>query len=100
KKDAGVVTTREEDRGLLDATTVRERRVLAILCVPMRLRGQTVGVIYLDHRFRPDAFHPGDVEPLRVFADQAALAIEGAELRLERERALAQLEAAREQLRA
>lgn len=100
KKDAGVVTTREEDRGLLDATTVRERRVLAILCVPMRLRGRTVGVIYLDHRFRPDAFHPGDVEPLRVFADQAALAIEGAELRIERERALAQLEAAREQLRA
>lgn len=100
QRGAGVVTTREEDRGLLLGTTIQERKVLAILCVPMRLRGSTLGVIYLDHRFRPDAFHPEDVEPLRLFADQAALAIEGAELRARRERAEAQLEQARDQLRA
>lgn len=100
KGEAGVVTTREEDAALLGLTTVRERHVLAILCVPMRLRGKTVGVVYLDHRFRPDAFRPDDVEPLRLFADQAALAIEGEELRAERERALLQLEQAKAQLAA
>lgn len=100
QRGAGVVTTREEDRSLLLGTTIQERKVLAILCVPMRLRGQALGVIYLDHRFRPDAFHPGDVEPLRLFADQAALAIESMELQARRERAEAQLEQARDQLRA
>ena len=94
----GVVTTREEDRGLLDATTMRERRVVAILCVPMRLRGETVGVIYLDHRFLADAFRAEDIEPLRLFADQAALAIESDSLTSERQEGRRELDRVRERL--
>ena len=60
----GLATTREEDHGLLDASTMRARHVVAVLCVPMRLRGKAIGVIYLDHRFYPDAFRPEDVGPL------------------------------------
>lgn len=94
----GVVTTREEDEPLLAGTTVRERHVLAILCVPMRLRGRAVGVIYLDHRFLADAFRPEDVEPLRVFADQAALALEARELSAARAEERRELERARARL--
>ncbi len=75
----GVVTTREEDRDLRDVTSVADRRVLAILCAPLRLRGEVRGVLYLDHRFRPDAFVEADLPLVEAFADQAALALEEAE---------------------
>ena len=77
----GLSTTREEDADVLDVPSVQARRVLSIMCAPMRLRGQVRGVLYLDHRFRKDAFGAADLEPLSTFADQAALAIETAELR-------------------
>jgi transcriptional regulator with GAF, ATPase, and Fis domain len=81
EQGAGLVTTREQDASVLDASSVMARRVLAICCVPLRLRDEVQGVLYLDHRFRPDAFSEDDLPVLAVFADQAALAIETAELR-------------------
>ena len=52
----------------------------------MRLRGETVGAIYLDNRFQPDAFHESALGGLCLFADQSALALEAAELRAEQAR--------------
>lgn len=80
----GVVTTREEDAHLLDVPSVQERRVLSILCVPMRLRNEVRGVLYLDHRFHKDAFDEKDLEILGTFAVQSALALETAEARTRR----------------
>lgn len=77
----GLVTTREEDADVLNVSSVQARRVLSILCVPMRLRGAVEGVLYLDHRFVEGAFSEDDLPVLATFADQAALAIETAELR-------------------
>ena len=79
----GLVTTREEDADVLGVPSVQARRVLSIICAPMRLRGQVRGVLYLDHRFRRDAFASADLDALCTLADQAALAIETAELRSE-----------------
>jgi transcriptional regulator with GAF, ATPase, and Fis domain len=79
--DRGLVTTAEDDQDVLDASSVVQRKVLAIICVPLRLRGETKGVLYLDHRFREDAFGEEDLPLLRSFADQAAVALETAELR-------------------
>ncbi|MGE0711980.1 MAG: sigma 54-interacting transcriptional regulator [Planctomycetota bacterium] len=95
----GLVTTREEDADVLDVTSVAERRVRSIACVPMRLRGEVLGVLYLDHRFTTDAFIPEDLPYLRVFADQAALALETAELASDRARVTAHLREAREELK-
>ncbi len=94
----GLVTL-EEDRAILDGTTLRGKRILAILCAPMRLRGKVVGVIYLDHRFLRDPFQRGDLDPLRLFADQAALTIEVVELEAKREQAQEQLEQVQGELR-
>jgi len=80
REERGLVTTSEEDRDVVEVSSVRERRVLSIACVPMRLRGETKGILYLDHRFTKDAFTEEDLSILRVFADQAALALETAEL--------------------
>lgn len=75
-----VVTSREEDADLLDASSVQARRVRSVACVPMRLRGKLEGVLYLDHRFEHQAFDEHDLPCLEAFADQAMLALETAEL--------------------
>jgi len=96
----GLVTTREADADVLDASSVQARRVLSIACAPLRLRGRLAGVLYLDHRFARDAFREEDLAALQTFADQAALAIETAELRADRDRlssSLQELEALRRQ---
>ncbi len=72
----GLVTTSEQDRDVIDATSVKQRRVVSILCVPLRLRGEIRGVLYLDHRLTRGAFTEEDLPILRPFADQAALALE------------------------
>ncbi|MCA8924995.1 MAG: sigma 54-interacting transcriptional regulator [Planctomycetes bacterium] len=77
----GLVTTREEDADVLEVSSVQANRVVSILCVPLRLRGEVRGVLYLDHRLHGAAFSTEDLPILRTFADQAALALETAELR-------------------
>jgi transcriptional regulator with GAF, ATPase, and Fis domain len=81
----GVVTSQEEDRDLKSVTSVVERRVRSIIAVPLRLRGEIVGVLYLDHRFDHQAFSADDLPCLNAFADQAALAWETAELYADRD---------------
>jgi serine/threonine-protein kinase PknK len=80
RDERGLVTTSEEDQDLVDVSSIQARRVLAIACVPLRLRGQPLGVLYLDHRFDKAAFGEADLPFLRTFADQAALALETADL--------------------
>ncbi len=65
----------------------------AILCVPLRLKDKTVGVVYVDNRLQAGIFTPDDLELLNAIAASAAVAIENARLyavavekgRLERE---------------
>jgi len=79
-REEGLVTTSEADADLLEVTSVKARRVRSIACVPLRLRGATLGALYLDHRFARGAFTAGDLPVLSAFADQAALALETARL--------------------
>ncbi|MCO5166701.1 MAG: sigma 54-interacting transcriptional regulator [Planctomycetes bacterium] len=80
-----VITTSEEDQDLREVSSVQARKVLSILCVPMLLRGEPRGVLYLDHRFDPRAFSEQDLPVVAAFADQAAVALETAELLAARE---------------
>ncbi|MCA8922889.1 MAG: sigma-54-dependent Fis family transcriptional regulator [Planctomycetes bacterium] len=77
----GLVTTHESDSDVLRVSSVMARKVLAILCAPMSLRGEIWGVLYLDHKRERDAFGEQDLTILGTFASQAALAMETAELR-------------------
>jgi len=52
----------------------------SILCLPMRTRGEVIGVIYIDNKIKSGAFNRDDQELLEVFAVQAAVAIENARL--------------------
>jgi serine/threonine-protein kinase PknK len=53
-------------------------RLRSILCLPVRARGRVIGVLYLDHRYRPGVFASADMTLLEAFADQVGLAIESA----------------------
>jgi transcriptional regulator with GAF, ATPase, and Fis domain len=79
ERKAPLVTSREEDQDVRDVSSIRRRRVLAIACVPLLLRDEVHGVLYLDHRFDPEAFQEQDVPILAAFADQAVLALAVAE---------------------
>lgn len=52
----------------------------SILCVPLRVRDRVIGAIYADNRIRSGIFCEADLDILTAFADQAAVAIENAQL--------------------
>ncbi|WP_438025415.1 AAA family ATPase [Sorangium sp. So ce233] len=52
--------------------------VLSLLAIPLSHRGRLLGVLYLEHREAPGAFHEKRVELLSVLASQAAIAVENA----------------------
>jgi len=99
-QDRAVLTTSEMDADVREVSSVQARRVLSILCVPLRQRGAAIGVLYLDHRFTPTAFTAQDVPVVEAFADQAALALETAERAAHERAAAGRLTSAQRELEA
>ena len=56
-------------------STMRKWGVHSLLGVPMILRGEVIGLMFLDDGERPRAFGQADVERASTFADLAAVAI-------------------------
>jgi transcriptional regulator with GAF, ATPase, and Fis domain len=54
--------------------------IMSILCVPLSIKGQIIGTIYLDNRTIPGIFSSRDVSFLESFAHLTALAIENARM--------------------
>ncbi|MEM1418654.1 MAG: sigma-54-dependent Fis family transcriptional regulator, partial [Myxococcota bacterium] len=97
-----VTVDAQGDRRLDEYLSVHKLLLRSVACLPIAGRRGVLGVLYLEHRLRAGRFRDADVELLRAFADQAAIALENAELlaRLEEQRAEladanAQLEAAK-----
>jgi len=73
--------------------SVMSLRLRSILCVPLRVKDQVLGVVYVDNRLQAGIFTPDHLELLTAIASSAAIAIENARLyqvavekgRLERE---------------
>jgi PAS domain S-box-containing protein len=61
-------------------TTIALLHLRSIACVPLSVRNDTIGAVYLDSRVAPGLFKPGDREMLVAFAHQAALAIDNARM--------------------
>jgi len=60
--------------------SIQEHRLISILCVPICLHDQSIGVIYLDNRLVRGCFQQADIALLSAFAEQSALAIYNARL--------------------
>ncbi|MAU13523.1 MAG: hypothetical protein CL607_27140 [Anaerolineaceae bacterium] len=52
----------------------------SIVAVPLKVRDEVIGVAYCDNRFMPGVFREQEMDVLKAFADQAAVAIENAQL--------------------
>ncbi|NUN48261.1 MAG: sigma 54-interacting transcriptional regulator [Candidatus Brocadiae bacterium] len=87
------------DDRLEGAASIRRLQVRSVLSMPFRLHGRLLGVFYLDHLTRADAFDPSAIDLLQTFADLAAVAIENARLFEENQQARQVLEREAQTLR-
>ncbi|MBL7684547.1 MAG: sigma 54-interacting transcriptional regulator, partial [Deltaproteobacteria bacterium] len=55
-------------------------KLRSILCLPIQSRSKTVGVLYMDNRYRPGTFKKANLKVLQAFCDQVGIAIENAKL--------------------
>lgn len=60
----------------------------SIVASPLRMRGEVLGVMYMDNRLKSGAFSADDAKLLDAFGEQAAIAIDNAIQVHEREKAL------------
>jgi two-component system, NtrC family, sensor kinase len=65
----------------LDASkSIIHQSIRASMCVPLRPKDKTIGVLYVDNLSAPGLFAEEDLEFLAAFANQAAIAIENSNL--------------------
>ncbi|MGE3855122.1 MAG: sigma 54-interacting transcriptional regulator, partial [Planctomycetota bacterium] len=77
---------------LSEARSICDLSIQSILAVPLRVQDEVMGALYLDHRWRQEAFSGATIELCEAFAGQAALALYNARLIGEVEQNARQLE--------
>ncbi len=55
--------------------SVSDLKLSSVLCTPFKARDTVLGAVYLDNRFERGLFSEADLELLKAFADQAAIAM-------------------------
>ncbi|MBI5712424.1 MAG: GAF domain-containing protein, partial [Chloroflexi bacterium] len=87
----GVVTTNAQSDPRFSAQeSVVHFSLRSIMSVPLKARGKTIGVLYVDNKARVGMFGEENLTLLESFANQAAVAIENARLYTLTDQALAQ----------
>jgi adenylate cyclase len=75
-----VTTNAQEDNRFIGQESIVAFNLRSILCVPLKVKSEIIGVIYADNRIRSGIFADSEKELLVAFANQAAVAIENARL--------------------
>jgi PAS domain S-box-containing protein len=75
-----LTTNAQEDPRFGGQKSIVAYNLRSILCVPLQAKTELIGVIYADNRIRSGIFNEEERDLLKVFADQAAIAIENARL--------------------
>ena len=74
----GIVTSNaQKDARFSDQASVLRYALRSILCVPLRVRDENIGVIYVDNSAKSGLFDESDFDMLDALAIQAAVTIEG-----------------------
>ena len=81
EKGEPVVTTNAQiDPRFSEQDSIVAHNLRSILCFPLLLKGNLLGVIYTDDRIRAGMFEQTDLSLLSAFANQAAVALDNARL--------------------
>ncbi|MEW6286741.1 MAG: HD domain-containing phosphohydrolase [Chloroflexota bacterium] len=75
-----LTTNAQEDPRFENQLSVAAFRLRSILCAPLKIKDKLIGVIYVDNRARSGIFQVQDQNLITAFADQAAVAIDNAQL--------------------
>ena len=75
-----VTTNAQDDQRFQGQESIVAFNLRSILCVPLKVKNDLIGVIYADNRIRAGIFAESERNLLVAFANQAAVAIENARL--------------------
>ena len=75
-----ITTNAQEDQRFVGQESIVAFNLRSILCVPLKVKNDLIGVIYADNRIRTGIFAESERNLLVAFANQAAVAIENARL--------------------
>jgi PAS domain S-box-containing protein len=89
--DAILTTNAQEDPRFGGQESIIAFNLRSILCVPLKVKNDLIGVIYADNRIRTGIFTESERDLLGVFANQGAIAIENARLFASVRRTLAEV---------
>lgn len=78
--EAVLTTNAREDPRFGGQESIIAFNLRSILCVPLTVKSELIGVIYADNRIRSGIFSESDRDLLLAFANQAAVSIENARL--------------------
>jgi transcriptional regulator with GAF, ATPase, and Fis domain/serine/threonine protein kinase len=88
----------QNDERFKTSDSIHELKLRSIICCPLKTRDKLIGVVYVDNRFLSDKFNDSNLNLLSAVADQAALAIENAQLAEKNDQQRKQLEKGTERL--
>ncbi len=75
-----LTTNAQDDPRFAGQASVMGFHFRSILCAPLKIKDDLIGVIYVDNRALTEVFQEEDKELISAFADQAAVAIDNARL--------------------
>ncbi len=75
-----LTTNAQEDPRFDGNVSIAAYHLRSILCIPLKLKDDLIGVVYVDNRARIGIFQETDLDLISAFADQAAVAIDSARL--------------------
>lgn len=78
--EAILTTNAQEDPRFENQMSVAAYRLRSILCSPLKIKNRLIGVIYVENRAHAGIFKERDLGLLTAFSDQAAVAIDNAQL--------------------
>ena len=78
--EPALTTNAQEDPRYAGQASIIAHAMRSIMATPLRARGRTIGVVYVDSRIRAGLFGEDDLRALDAFATQAAVAIDNARL--------------------
>ena len=78
--EAVLTTNAQEDQRFSGTASVVALNLRSILCAPLKVKSELIGVIYTDNRIRTGIFADSERDLIAAFSNQAAVAIENARL--------------------